>query len=93
MSKTKLNHPQAFKVSLTTTHKAHEKILLLDMTFVGTYDYMGVAYFWSHEYKHTMRELSEADRRRVHHMWLDYNLDVSGTSELHEELLNDFLNK
>jgi len=93
MSKVKLNNPQAFKVSLNITQKAFDKIYLLDTKFIGTYNYMGIAYFWAIDYKHTMRDLSEADRRRVHNMWLDYNLDVSEASELHEELLNDFLSK
>ena len=93
MSKTKLNHPPAFKVSVNTTYNAFKEIYQIDKKFIGTYDYMGIAYFWSLDYKHTMRDLSEVDRRRVHNMWLDYNLDVSATSELHQELLNDFLNK
>jgi hypothetical protein len=93
MSKNTFNKPKAFKISVNTTYNAFSKILHIDEKFVGTYDYMGIAYFWSSEYKHTMRDLSTEDRRKVHNMWLDYNLDVSGTSDFHKELLNDFLNK
>ena len=40
------------------TMKAMIELYKVDEKFVGTKDYMGVAYFWGHEYKHTMRDLS-----------------------------------
>ena len=47
----------------------------LDESYIGTKDYMGVAYFWGHEYKHTMRDLSYAKRRKIHNLGLDRNID------------------
>lgn len=47
----------------------------LDKKYIGTKDYMGVAYFWGHEYKHTMRDLTYAKRRKIHNLGLDKNID------------------
>ena len=41
-------------------------LFALDKTFLGTPDYMGITYFWAHEYRHTMRPTSYANRRLVH---------------------------
>jgi len=51
------------------------EIYKLDEKYVGTKNYMGVAYFWGHEYKHTMRDLSYAKRRKIHNLGLDKNID------------------
>tara|TARA_R100000654_G_scaffold39856_1_gene65705 strand:+ start:461 stop:742 length:282 start_codon:yes stop_codon:yes gene_type:complete len=57
------------------TMGARVKVLRLDKKFIGTEHYMGVAYFWGHEYKHTMRDLSYAKRRKIHNLGLDRDID------------------
>jgi hypothetical protein len=57
------------------TMQAIIEVYKVDKTFVGTKDYMGVAYFWGHEYKHTMRNLSFAKRRKIHNLGLDRDID------------------
>ena len=54
---------------------ARMNILRLDKKYIGTENYMGVAYFWGHEYKHTLRELSYAKRRKIHNIGIDKNID------------------
>ena len=57
------------------TWEARGEIYGLDQKYVGTKNYMGVAYFWGHEYKHTMRDLSYAKRKKIHNLGLDKNID------------------
>ena len=65
-----------FTLNLNTASlKAIYKILDIDSKFVGTEDYLGLAYFWGHEYKHTMRDLSYAKRRKIHNLGLDRDID------------------
>ena len=47
----------------------------LDQSYVGTKKYMGLAYFWGHEYKHNLRDASIAKRRRIHNLGLKENVD------------------
>ena len=62
-------------------------LMLLDKPLVGTYDYMGRAYFWSMKYKHELRDATPSKRRRVHRMMLDAGLPVSGDSEQHDKIM------
>ena len=57
------------------TWDARVEVLRLDKKFIGTKDYMGVAYFLGHEYNHTMRDLSYAKRRKIHNLGLDRDID------------------
>ena len=71
----------------TLTMKATHELLELDKTFIGTDDYMGMAYFWSYEYRHYMRPLSYAAARRVHKKLIAAGLDVSADSPAHEAII------
>ena len=93
MIKQKPNRQQTAKVTLNCTLEAYMRIIRLDESFIGTYNYMGHAFFWATEYKHQMRSLSVNERRIVHNVWLDMGLDVEDVSELHAEYLNDFCNR
>ena len=55
-------------------------LIELDETLIGTKDYMGVDYFWAHEYRHLMRPMPYGVRRRVHKALIKAGLDVSGES-------------
>ena len=57
------------------TFDATMELLNLDKSFVGTPNYMGLAYFWGHEYKHTLRDISIAKRRKIHNVGLKKEID------------------
>jgi hypothetical protein len=38
----------------------------LDKSFIGTDDYLGIAYFWGHGVKHWLREFTPCQRQNVH---------------------------
>ncbi len=67
--------------------KASQKLRDLDETFVGTPDYMGIAYFWSSEYKFSLRDASPDKRRAVHAAFLKAGLPVDGESPQHEAIV------
>jgi hypothetical protein len=60
----------------------------LDKTHVGTPNYMGVAYFWgSNGTKHYLRDATAYQRRRVHKLWLEADLDLTGETEAHYSII------
>ena len=59
----------------TLTWEASLKLLNLDKTLVRTPDYMGIAYFWHHDFRHYLRDASYSKRRRIHNQWLKHGLD------------------
>ena len=64
------------KINLETiTFEAFSKLLWLDKSFVGTPNYMGIAYFWNYEYRHYLRDMSGYRRRLVHKKGLQENVD------------------
>jgi hypothetical protein len=62
-------------------------LMALDKSLIGTYDYMGRAYFWHYKYRHYLRDASQSKRRRVHKMMLDAGLDVLGETESHDKII------
>jgi len=69
------------------TTKAFTDIYELDKQYVGTENYLGIAFFWNHEYRHYMRDISSAKRKKVHSLFLKENLDVVGKSNKHFEII------
>ena len=69
------------------TMKATTGLLELDKTFIGTVDYMGMAYFWNWEYRHYLRPMTYAVKRRVHAALRAAGLDVSEASPAHEAVI------
>ena len=49
------------------TYNAFAAIIELDLQFIGTDQYMGMAYFWHHDYKFTLRQATPRQRRIAHH--------------------------
>ena len=45
---------------------AYSKLNKLDASLIGTDSYMGVAYFWDHEVKQTMRDMTPKFRKIIH---------------------------
>lgn len=54
----------------TVSWKATQDLYALDRTYVGTEDYLGLAYYWDHEVKHWMRDASTAKRKKIHELLL-----------------------
>ena len=59
----------------TLTWEASLKLLNLDKTLVRTPDYMGIAYFWHHDFRFHLRDASYAKRRKIHSLWLKHGID------------------
>ena len=56
----------------------------LDEKYIGTKDYMGIAYFWGPSgIKHDLRDATFAQRKRVHRIWLKRGLDLLGETDEH----------
>jgi hypothetical protein len=74
------------------TPKATQKLYDLDKEFVGTPDYMGLAYFWAYEYRHLLR-----DNRKywinIHKAFLDAGLDVREESYYHLQIINKIIKR
>ena len=72
------------------TMNATTGLLNLDKTFIGTGDYMGMAYFWKFEYRHYLCNASYARRRHVHTVLLAAGLEVNGESKEHLAIIAGF---
>jgi len=80
--------------------RKHKKVLLhlsidatiaiskIDESFIGTDNYMGLAYFWSvdNDYKHMLRDCGPLKRSRIHGELLSLNLSLNGNSEEHHKI-------
>lgn len=69
------------------TMNAYFMLKELDQQLVNTEDYMGMAYFWGHEYKHYLRGATDSQRRRVHKQLLTEGLELNGKSKRHLEII------
>ena len=72
------------------SYKAFQAINALDETFIGTPEYMGVQYFWGHEYKWALRDMTYYGRRKVHHTFLKEGLILDETSPRHAEIVKQY---
>ena len=69
------------------TQSGVKKLLDLDRSFIGTEDYLGYDHFWSHQYRHDLRDATAYRRRLVHKKLCEENLDPSGTSPEHAAIV------
>jgi hypothetical protein len=60
---------------------------------LGTPNYMGITYFWPHEYRHYLRDASPYQRKRVHKKWIDEGLCFSAISQKHFNIIGEILKK
>jgi hypothetical protein len=72
---------------LPLTHRAYIAVAALDEGLVGTPDYLGLAYWWSHEYKYTLRDATPTQRKAAHDAILAAGLDLDGVSKQHEAII------
>jgi hypothetical protein len=66
------------------------KFLELDASFIGTPDYMGVAYFWHYDYRHYLRDSSPYRRRLVHKHLMAAGLDPAGNTSAHTAIVERY---
>ena len=52
--------------------------LIADNNAIGTADYIGLAYFWSHEMRHEMRDTSAAQRKMMHDALVRLGFNAGG---------------
>ena len=83
-----------YKIDLNVvTFNAFCALNELDKSFIGTPDYMGVAFFWGQKVKHYLRNASQAQRRKIHKKWLGEALDLEGYSNRHREIISEVMSK
>ena len=76
----------------TITFDAFCKLDKLDRSFVGTPDYMGLAYFWGcNGVKHYLREATIYQRKQIHKKWLEQGLPLGGESEAHYKTIKQVM--
>ena len=75
----------------TLTYKAYSSLYDIDQTFIGTENYMGIAYFWHYAFRHYLRDATDYQRVRVHKAFLDHNLNVSDETVLHWQIVKNII--
>lgn len=81
----------SYKIDLNkVTIEAGTKLYELDETFIGTPNYLGLAYFWDLKYKHYLRDVSIKTRIKIHHELLKYSLNLTGISDKHEQIIKKY---
>jgi hypothetical protein len=78
-----------YRINMNTiSFKAFCALQELDKSFIGSPEYLGIAYFWgSNGCKYYLREASVAQRRRVHHLWVKAGLDLAGETLEHYKII------
>jgi len=82
-----------YSINLNTiSTKTFKKISDLDMKLINTEDYLGIAYFWHHNYRNTgLREVTIAKRKRIHLALMNDGLDVTQSSSEHLKIIKKLL--
>jgi hypothetical protein len=65
-------------------------LLQLDEKFIGTNSYLGLAFFWSHDYRHYLREQSPTRLQKIHQELLKAGLTPHGVSSEHEAVIKKY---
>tara|TARA_R110000803_G_scaffold162144_1_gene225757 strand:- start:290 stop:535 length:246 start_codon:yes stop_codon:yes gene_type:complete len=71
----------------TISSEAYKALHALDKTYIGTEDYMGIAWYHAHEFRHYMRDTTIAKRRNIHKILLSLDLPLNGDSDEHAEII------
>lgn len=66
-------------------------IIELDRKFIGTENYMGLAFFWAYAYRHYLREAKPYQRRKVHAKILAAGLNPGGETPAHMDIITSTL--
>jgi len=79
---------KAMNINLNTiSNAAFTKMYELDKQFVGTENYMGLAYYWNYEYRHYLRDAKPYIRMKVHNSFLLENLPIADATEKHFQII------
>ena len=75
--------------------KVNQVLINWDKKYRGTYNYLGIFFFWAYEYKHYLRHFWDYPGgtrmlRLLHTAMLDAQMDVAGVSDAHLRLIMDF---
>ncbi len=62
----------------------------LDKKFIGTNSYLGIAYFWSYDYRHYLRGQSPTRLQKIHQELLKAGLTPHDVSSEHEEIIKKY---
>jgi hypothetical protein len=75
------------------TSAAKDGLYALDERYVGTDNYMGVAYFWNTEYKWELRDAAPKKRREVHEAFRKARLKLDDESPAHAAIVEKAFGK
>jgi hypothetical protein len=79
---------KAMNINLNTiSNAAFSKMYELDKQFIGTENYMGLAYYWNYEYRHYLRDAKPYIRMKVHNSFLLENLPIADATEKHFQII------
>lgn len=67
--------------TIKVNHHIGSQVLLIDDGNIGTEHYIGLAYFWHYEYRHTMRDQSQYRCKLIHDKILKAGFDLSDSNE------------
>ena len=87
VEKERVVEPSRETIELLTTPAAFDAVKALDETFIGTPNYMGLAWFWEYDYRHALRDCTREQRVAVHDAFIAARLNVAGNSEAHTNIV------
>lgn len=79
---------QTIKIPVTC---AFSKLIEMDNGFIGTENYMGLAYFWHYSYRHYLRDCSPVKRKKIHAAWLKADLALIEKTPAHDAILRSVM--
>jgi hypothetical protein len=77
----------AYPNTVYLTSDAYARLTSADKEWIGTPDYMGLAYFWAYAYRYPMRDTTASQRKRVHDAFLAAGLEADAESEAHAAII------
>ena len=79
----------SYKINMETiTLDAYSAINEVDKKFIGTDNYIGIAWFHAYKYRHDMRDITIAKRKKIHqHMMKAGIKDFGAESKAIEDIL------
>lgn len=79
--------PKRFKETVHVNQVLSIFLLKVDQELIGTPYYMGKAYFWNYEYRHTLRNTTELNLINIHDELLSKNIPLDGISDIHKQII------
>lgn len=75
--------------NILLSHAAYKAVVQLDKGYEGTDNYMGMSWFWNHEYSSQLRPETCSVKKRVavHDAFVTAKLDLKDASPEHEKII------